>query len=178
MTKLDHDAMRGILDALAQGYQVAEACATVDVSEGGYWTAKRLSKIAEEEFDTKRFWLTWRGHSDYWHCLLDMAVKSRRHPVQPAVTEWEPGDDPLPPYHRSLRTPAKPEVNPLRPFPPTPTPASPRARPDSPLVRDLMARAAVKPSNPFPLDANGRRTIASTGMRADDPPEHVTTGRN
>jgi hypothetical protein len=193
MTILDHDGMRGILDALARGDTVREAAATVSLSEAGLWTAKRESKLAEKEFDCTRFWIEWRGHLNFFHVLLDVATEGRTgrgRPVKPPVTEWTPDDAPLPPYHRTLRTPATPEllaqyvkpaIDPLRPFPPPITPASPRprVRPDSPLVRDLMARAAQTPANPHPLDARGNRTIISTGgMRADDPPEQVTTGRS
>lgn len=47
---------------------------------------------------------------------------------------------------------------------------------DSPLVRDLKARAAAGPKNPFPLDANGRRTLPNIkGFTADDAvPDRVT----
>jgi hypothetical protein len=40
---------------------------------------------------------------------------------------------------------------------------------DSALVKDLKARAAIKPAHPFPLDKFGNRTLASTkGHTADD----------
>lgn len=47
---------------------------------------------------------------------------------------------------------------------------------DSPLVRDLKARAAAGPRNPIPLDKNGHRTIPNIkGMTADDlVPDRVT----
>jgi hypothetical protein len=183
MTILDHDGMRGILDAVAQGYGREAAAATVSLSESGLWTAKRQSRVAEQEFDATRFWLEWRGHLNFFHVLLDAAAKSRRHPVAPAATEWTPDPEP-PPYARGLRTPAKPEtvaqyvkpaIDPQRPFPPPVTPSSPRVRPDSPLVRDLKARAAVAPSNPFPLDARGNRTVPSfgAGSVALDPEEKI-----
>jgi hypothetical protein len=184
MTKFTHEKMREILDALERGDQIKEACIACGVSEPGLWTAKRQSRIDESELDYSRFWFDWNGHENFFHTLLDVATEGhtgRGHPKKRTFEEWDPGDEPLPPYHRSLRTPAKAEFNPQQPFPPPVTEASPRARvrPDSALVRDLVARAALTPTNPVPLDANGRRTIISNnGMRADDPPENVTRSQS
>jgi hypothetical protein len=90
---------------------------------------------------------------------------------------------PLPPWHRDARTPAPAERVAMPALPNAMTdyleknlPKPPRVM--SPLVADLMERAARKPTNPRPVDRAGRPTMParasfiSTGT--NDPTEQVT----
>jgi len=180
---LSQAAMCELLSKLADGYLIREASASIGLTESGFDTWRRKSRIAFDECDFTTFYFTWGGRLDFFHCHVKRAMQPRREPLPPVPSK--------PPYARGLRTaaPTEPPAKPteyridetISPFPPPVSEATPRVikqRPESPLVRDLMARAAIKPSNPHPLDASGRRTMISTGgMRADDPPERVTTGR-
>jgi hypothetical protein len=150
MTKISPQTMSDILDALAQGYTIPQAAATVDMAEGGLWTAKRNSRLAFEACDFTKFYIPWRGKLGFFHELMGEAVASRRHPVKPPETEWTPDNvspprvsagaqssdastgtvhaagTPLPPYHRSLRTAAVAQPKMLANRPPVAAPAIPR----------------------------------------------------
>jgi len=161
--------MKAVLDALAAGHRITDAMEGIGLKETTFWTWKRLSKEAERDLDFGSFYLSWNGYLDHFHKLAVIAQTPNRKPL------------PLPPWHRSLSTPVPVEAAPTydgSPFPPPITEASPRVRlqPDSPLVRDLRARAAQAPQHPYPIDARGNRTLArlTAGSSVNDPEERVT----
>jgi hypothetical protein len=160
---LSERSMQEVLSALDAGHTIAEAMASVGGTEHAFWTWKRKSAKAERDLDFGSYYLSWNGHLDHFHVLAAIAQKPKRAPL------------PLPPYHRSLNTPAptEPTYN-GSPFPPTPTPSSPRVV--SPLVADLRERLKQKPQHPYPVDVHGNRMIArlTAGSTVNDPEERVT----
>jgi hypothetical protein len=124
---LSAEILGDVLDAVALNYSIRDAMATVNASQATYWEWKRRSRIALDELDFKDFYIPWRGKEDFFHCHLERAIASLRHPVSgrvpfPIMSEME----------RELQEKA------------------PKPRPMTDMERDLRSRLGVPPQHPRP----------------------------
>jgi len=108
-----------------------------------------------------------RQHRPHPHIGGERKQENSPPPPNAPLRQWLP-DDPEPPYSRNVYCAADPP----RVF--IPTPATPKARAESPLVADLRRHLERPPTHPRPIDRFGRPTIPAGNSfhpRQDDPPE-------